>query len=255
MKALTVKQLAALSGVTVRALHHYDEIGLLAPAYVGENGYRYYERPQMLRLQQILFHRELGVPLADIAALLELEAGDQAGLLLRHRKKLEAERERYRLLIETIDRTLADIRGQTPMTNADLYRGFSPDKQAAYEAWLVDRYGGDMPERIADSHRAYASLSEAEQQARMDDLRDLEEALAEGCRRGVAPDAAAVDPLLARHRDWVAAMWARPCPPAAYAGLADMYLAHPDFRTRYETIAPGFTDWLVAAMKAHAARG
>src|ERR1700722_14720372 len=73
MKELTVKQLAAISGVTVRTLHHYDELGLLTPAAVGANGYRYYGREELLRLQRILFHRELGVPLGSIAALLDLE--------------------------------------------------------------------------------------------------------------------------------------------------------------------------------------
>ena len=69
MKDLTVKQVAAISGVTVRTLHHYDEIGLLAPAHIGANGYRYYGRAELLRLQRILFHRERGVPLGEIAAL------------------------------------------------------------------------------------------------------------------------------------------------------------------------------------------
>lgn len=254
MKELTVKQLAAISGVTVRTLHHYDEIGLLKPAHVGANSYRYYGRAEMLRLQRILFHRELGVPLGDIAGLLDLEGADQVGVLLRHREKLEAERERYRVLIETIDRTVADIKGETPMPNADLYKGFSAEKQADYEAWLIDRYGGDMPERIAHSKKAMARMSEAEQQAMMDELCDIETALAEGLKRGVDPASEPVDGLIARHRAWVAAAWDKPCPPDAYSGLADLYLSHPDFVKRYETIAPGFTDFLVAAMKAHAAK-
>lgn len=153
MKELTVKQLAAISGVTVRMLHHYDEIGLLKPAHVGANGYRYYGRAEMLCLQRILFHRELGVPLADIAGLLELEGADQIGVLLRHREKLAAERERFRILIETIDRTVADIKGETPMPNADLYRGFSAEKQAEYEAWLIEHYGDPMKEDIARSKK------------------------------------------------------------------------------------------------------
>jgi DNA-binding transcriptional MerR regulator len=100
MKELTVKQLAAISGVTVRALHHYDEIGLLEPASVGANGYRYYGRKELLRLQRILFHRDLGVPLNAIAELLDLEGEDQIAVLRQHRGKLQAERERYAVLIE-----------------------------------------------------------------------------------------------------------------------------------------------------------
>lgn len=255
MKEITVKQLAAISGVTVRTLHHYDEIGLLKPAHIGGNGYRYYGRAEMLRLQRILFHRELGVPLGEIAGLLELEGADQVGVLMRHREKLAAERERFRILIETIDRTVADLKGETPMPNADLYRGFSAEKQAEYEAWLIERYGDPMKDDIARSRKAMAKMTEAEQQAVMDQLRDIETALAEGMKRGLEPASDAIDKVITRHRAWVAAAWDKPCPLEAYAGLADMYASHPDFVKRYETIAPGFTDFLVAAMKAHAAKG
>jgi DNA-binding transcriptional MerR regulator len=254
MKELTVKQLAAISGVTVRTLHHYDEIGLLAPAHVGANGYRYYGRRELLRLQRILFHRELGVPLSEIAELLVLEGEDQIGVLARHRERLEAERERYRILIETIDRTVANIKGETDMANADLYRGFSAEKQADYETWLIDTYGERMKGEIARSKKAMAKMSEAEQTAMMETLRDIETALAEGMKRGVDPSSAAVEQLLERHRAWVAAAWDKPCPPEAYSGLADLYLSHPDFIARYETIAPGFANWLTGAMKDYAIR-
>lgn len=255
MKELTVKQLAAISGVTVRTLHHYDEIGLLKPAHIGANGYRYYGRAEMLRLQRILFHRELGVPLGDIPGLLDMEGADQVGVLLRHREKLAAERERFRVLIETIDRTVADLKGETPMPNADLYQGFSAEKQAEYEAWLIERYGDPMKDDIARSRNVMAKMTETESHAVMDELRDIETALSEGMKRGLDPAADAIDRVIARHRAWVAAAWGKPCPPAAYSGLADLYQTHPDFVKRYETIAPGFTDFLVAAMKAHAAKG
>jgi DNA-binding transcriptional MerR regulator len=254
MKDLTVKQVAAISGVTVRTLHHYDEIGLLAPAHIGANGYRYYGRAELLRLQRILFHRELGVPLGEIAALLDREDEDQVGVLMRHRGKLEAQRERYRILIETIDRTVAAIRGETHMSNAELYRGFSTETQAAYEAWLIERYGDPMKDDIARSRKLRQGMSEAEQGAVIDELKDIETALAEGMKRGVAPDTAPVDRMIRRHRAWVARAWDGPCSPQAYAGLADLYLSHPDFVTRYEAIAPGFAVWLTDAMKVHAVR-
>jgi DNA-binding transcriptional MerR regulator len=254
VKDLTVKQLAAVSGVTVRTLHHYDYIGLLPPAHVGENGYRYYGRPELLRLQRILFHRELGVPLEQIAEILELEGDDEVGVLLAHRGKLEADRERYRILIETIDRTVASIRGENTMSNAELYKGFSPEKQAEYEAWLIERYGEPMEQGVAHSRKAFDALSGAEREALGAELKAVEEGLAEGLRRGVDPASDAVDGLIRRHRAWVAKMWAGPCEPKAYAGLAELYRSHPDFVARYETIAPGFTDFLVAAMKVHAVK-
>ena len=93
------------------------------------------------------------------------------------------------------------------MRNADLYKGISPDKQAEYEAWLVEQYGGDMPERIALSERQFESLSADEKQQLNQQLHDMEQGLAEGLRRGVPMGSPSLDPLLKRHRTWVAQMW------------------------------------------------
>jgi len=255
MKELTVNQLAVISGITVRTLHHYDEIGLLRPAAVGANGYRYYGRAELLRLQRILFHRELGVPLAAIAGLLGMEGADQVGVLRQHRQKLAAERERYRILIETIDSTIRELQGETQMANADLYKGFSAEQQAQYEAWLIEKYGEPMRGELEHSRQAYARLSPQQQQLLGEEYAQVEQALAGALRHDVDPGAAGVDALIRRHRAWVAAMWGRPCTAQAYAGLADMYLSHPDFVARYERIEQGFAQYLARAMKLHAERG
>jgi DNA-binding transcriptional MerR regulator len=254
MKQLTVMEVAKASGVSVRALHHYDQIGLLKPAFLGENGYRYYGEAELLRLQQILIHRELGIPLGDIAAILDAPGFDRLKALEAQRHRLAAEAKRYAQLVRTIDRTIASLQGARVMKNAELYQGLAPEKQAEYEAWLIDTYGGDMPSRIADSRRKYADLTDPEKQKLQDELYQLEQGLAEGLRRGLPMGSPSLDPLLARHRDWVAFMWGRPCPPEAYAGLADLYLSHPDFIARYETIEPGFASYLAGSMKVYAHR-
>ena len=141
------------------------------------------------------------------------------------------------------------------MKNADLYKGFSTEKQADYEDWLIERYGDRMKADIERSKKAMAKMSEAEQTAAMQELHDVEQALAEGMRRGVDPAADAIDKLIRRHRAWVASAWDRPCTAEAYSSLADLYLSHPDFVKRYETIETGFADYLTTAMKAHAAKG
>src|SRR6185436_13995545 len=107
------KQVAKLSGVSVRALNHYVEIGLLKPDSVGANGYRYYGRDELLRLQQILFHRELGFPLDEIRQVLDAPDFDRAAALKAHRKRIEAETRRHRQLLRTIDETLAALQGAT----------------------------------------------------------------------------------------------------------------------------------------------
>jgi len=255
MSNYTVKQLARLSGVSVRTLHHYDEIGLLKPSFVGENRYRYYGREELLRLQDILFHRELGVPLQDIGRLLDLQGPDRVAVLREHRGWLAERVERSRQLLQTIDRTIAELNGDGTMEDKELYKGFSPEKQAEYEDWLVDRFGGDMRQRIEDSKAKVAALGKEGMAARLAEGEAAGVPLAMAFQSGVAPEDPANDPLLARHHAWIAQMWDRACPPKAYAGLADLYLAHPDFRTTFEEKAgAGFLDWMTTAMKAYAAR-
>jgi DNA-binding transcriptional MerR regulator len=253
-KLLTVKQVAKLSGVSVRALHHYDEIGLLKPASIGRNRYRYYGQDELLRLQQILLHREFDIPLGEIGVILDDPHFDQLAALHRQRDKLAGQAKRYARLVRTVDRTIASLKGDETMRNAELYKGISPEKQAEYEAWLIDRYGGDLPQHITSSRKKYEALGEVEKTARMGELAEVELAWAGAMMDGVPPESEALDPLLQRHRAWVAAMWDRPCPPGAYHGLADRHLDHPDFVARYEKIAEGFSNYHAASMKAYARR-
>src|SRR3954468_8128930 len=107
--AYSVKQVAAMSGVSVRTLHFYDETGLLKPAYLGANGYRFYEEPQLLRLQQILFYRELGFKLKQIEQVLGRAGFRKAAALRSHRTVLERNLARTRTLIETVDKTIRHL--------------------------------------------------------------------------------------------------------------------------------------------------
>ena len=254
MSTYTVKQLARLSGVSVRTLHHYDEIGLLKPAFTGENRYRYYGREELLRLQDILFHRELGVPLQEIRHLLDLQGRDRAAVLSEHRDWLDQRIKRSRQLLRTIDRTIAELNGEGTMEDKDIYQGFAPEKQAEYEQWLVDRYGGETRQRIEASKAKLASLGEEGMKARLAEGEAASRALADAFKAGAEAGDPANDPLLARHHNWIAEMWDRACPPQAYAGLADLYLENPDFRKKFENQREGFAEWLAAAMKAYAAR-
>lgn len=254
MKTYTVKQLARLSGVSVRTLHHYDEIGLLRPAFVGENRYRYYGREELLRLQDILFHRELGIPLQEIARLIGDDGRERLAMLEEHRARLLERVERSRQLIRTIDDTIAELKGTGKMSDSDLYKGFAPEKQAEYEQWLIERGGPEMRAQIDAGKAGLAALDADDMAGRLSELAGIEADLAGALRAGTPPGDDSVEPLLVRHRAWVSRMWSGECGPEAYSGLAGLYDSHPDFRARYEGIEPGFTDWLVAAMRAHAAR-
>jgi DNA-binding transcriptional MerR regulator len=123
--AYTVKQVARMSGVTVCALHFYDETGLLKPACLGANGYRFYEEPQLLTLQQILFYRELGFELKRIKQILGRRKFEKVAALLSHRQVLEKDVTRTRTLIETIDKTIKHLKGKRKMKDEELFYGFS----------------------------------------------------------------------------------------------------------------------------------
>src|SRR5437763_14654592 len=109
--AYTVKQVSAMSGVSVRALHFYDETSLLKPAYHGANGYRFYEEPQLLTLQQILFYRELGFELKQLERVLGRADYEQVSALQSHRKDLQRNLARTRPLTATIHKTTEHLNG------------------------------------------------------------------------------------------------------------------------------------------------
>jgi DNA-binding transcriptional MerR regulator len=123
--AYTVKQVSRMSGVSVRTLHFYDETGLLKPAFYGANGYRFYEEPQLLSLQQILFYRELGFELKQIERILGRADFEKVAALQSHRKVLQKNLARTRTLIETIDETIKHLKGTKKMKSEEMFLGFS----------------------------------------------------------------------------------------------------------------------------------
>lgn len=249
---LSVGELARLSGVSVRTLHHYDAIGLLKPAHVAANGYRIYRRAEFDRLQDILFYRAIDLPLREIGRL--LDAGtDRLDRLVRHREQLAARADRLRQTLSALDATIDGIRSGKVMPIDDLYTPFSEDRQAEYEAWLVERYGPEMADSISRAKTANPD-AKAMPAERVERLRTIEADLVALHEAGTDPDSPENGEALEAHRAFVAEMWGRPCNAEGLEGLAELYLAHPDFVARYERLSPRFSDYLTRAMRAHAAR-
>lgn len=256
MRGYTVSEVAKLSGVSVRTLHHYDEVGLLKPSWVGANGYRYYGKDELLRLQQILFHRELGFPLEQIARVLDAPDFDRVAALKAHRAKLTAEARRHRRLVRTIDETLAALQGEREMDEKKIYEGFDidPEKQAKAEAWLRGRYGPEIQSKIEHSKTTMKGWSKAEVKAFEDEIRAFEAAIAKAMADGLPADSAAVQGLMRGHCAWIGRGWGMTPNKGAYLGLAGIYQEEPGFRVRYEGFAPGLTEYLAEAMKVFAER-
>lgn len=249
MRAHSVGEVAKASGVSVRALRHYDEIGLLKPAYIGPNGYRYYGREELLRLQQILFHREIGFPLDEIRRVLDASDFDRRAALRAHRARLTAEARRYRSLIRTLDATIAALEKETEMDAKTMFRGFSAPEQAEHEDWLVERYGEGMRARIGQSYERLGQLAQGERDALMIEFEALEHELAKALVGGLPAEDPLVQAIMRRHADWIGRTWNRTPTAAAYAGLGELYQLHPDFRARYEGRAAGLADYLAKAMR------
>jgi DNA-binding transcriptional MerR regulator len=254
-RTYTVSQLARLSGTSVRTLHHYDAIGLLKPAAVGENGYRYYGRTELLRLQQILLHREFGVALSDIPPLLAAGGPDRLKLLRQQRDRLAQQAYRYRRLARTIDRTIAELEGRETLMDKDLYDGFSPRLRADYQTWLTDEYGSRAAdERIKRGQAAFAAMSEAQKGAWFDEALAIRDALADAMARGTAPEDAALDALLKRHYAWATQTSGGPLDAQDYIALGRLNVSNPEFRAMYDAARPGLAEWMAEAMTAYATR-
>jgi DNA-binding transcriptional MerR regulator/ADP-ribose pyrophosphatase YjhB (NUDIX family) len=130
----SIQQVARVSGVTARTLRYYDEIGLLRPARVGANGYRYYEREQLMRLQQILLLRELGLDLATIGGVVDAEH-DPVRALRRHHRQLLDEWGRLHRLAGTVAATVKHLEEGTDMPAENLFEAMTPER-AEYLAGL-----------------------------------------------------------------------------------------------------------------------
>jgi DNA-binding transcriptional MerR regulator len=251
----TVSQLAKLSGISIRTLHHYDALGLLKPATVGENGYRYYGRRELLRLQQILLHREFGVPLSDIPALLDASEPDRLVALREQRSRLEQEADRYRRLARTIDRTIAELEGQMLNMDKQLFEGFSPELEADYETWLIDQYGErSAQERIAQGLAALAAMSPDQKTLWMAEATTLRSDFANAMAGGLDPDDPALDPLLKRHHAWVAGTSGSPPAAEEYAALGRLNVENAEFKAMYDAARPGLAEWMAGAMASFAKR-
>jgi DNA-binding transcriptional MerR regulator len=230
-------------------LRHYDAIGLLEPAWVGSNGYRYYEREQVLRLQQILLLRELGLGLDTVGEVLD---GRHRALdvLRNHERWLRAEQERLALLARTVSKTIEELEGGDNMKMEELFEGFDADRQARYEEELVERYGEGAKDHIAESKAKMSGWDKPAADRFLAELQEISEAYAALFDAAVAVDAPQALELTDRHYRWVCLSWTPDR--ESYTGLGQLYVDSPEFRARFEAHAEGFAEYVRDAMAAYA---
>jgi DNA-binding transcriptional MerR regulator len=253
--AYTVKELSQLSGVSVRTLHFYDEIGLLKPARVGQNQYRYYDEEQLLALQQILFFRELGFELRKIRSIVSRPGFDRLDALRNHREVLLKERSRMGNLIRTIDQTIERLKGgrrmKTKTKDKDLYKGFAPEKQAEYEEYIKNRFGS---EALLESQKRVKKFTKADWEKNGKEWDAICRDLAEQFAKSSPVGSNAVQTIIRRHHTWLKKFWTPNR--ASYAGLGEGYTSFEwkgAFST-YDAEHPKLACFLAEAMRVYAER-
>jgi DNA-binding transcriptional MerR regulator len=246
--AHTIGEVARMARTSVRTLHHYDEIGLVVPSSRSGAGYRLYEEEDLQRLQQVLFYRELGLPLETIGRILADPGFDRRRALVSQRELLAERAEQAHALVALIDRTIEALDRGESMSREALFDGFQP---AEYEAEARERWGGtrEYEESVARTRR----YGTGDWKAIRAEAAAIVDGFAAAFDAGAAPtDARAMD-VAERHRQHITS-WFYPCSTEVHQGLGEMYVADPRFARNYEPVRPGLPGYIRDAIRANAAR-
>ncbi len=247
----SVGQVAGLAGVTIRTLHHYDEIGLLSPSGRSAVGYRIYEETDLERLQRILFYRELGFALEEIATIVDDPRTDVIGHLRRQRELLTRRIKRLRAMVEAIDYEMeAQTMGirLTPEERFEVFGDFRPEDYAeeAEQRW------GDT-EAYRQSQRRVASYTKEDWQQIKAEEEEVRANLAAAFAAGLAPDSDEALAAAEAHRQHIT-RWFYDCSYDTHRGLTDMYVNDDRFRAHYDALAPGLAQFIRETAHANANR-
>ena len=250
----TVKALAERSGVTPRTLRWYDRLGLLKPGRLTQAGYRLYGPAEVDRLQQILFYRELEVPLAEIGAILDDPNFDRQAALEEHLRALSDRRSRLDDLILTVQQTLQEAKGEIMMQDKEKFRAF---QKKAVEANEI-RYGKEARGCYGDaavnaSNSAFLSMDQEEHRAREALGAEINAALTDAVRSGEDPAGAEGQRIAALHARWLC-FGGQKYDPARHAGIAELYPADQRFTDYYDGEVPGCAVFLRDAVKIYTGR-
>ena len=238
----TVKQLSKLAGVTPRTLHHYDDIGLLKPSRVGDNGYRYYGEEALLRLQQILFYRELDIPLDDIKKIMGRRDFDVLGALQSHKYALKKQVTRLNRLIDTVDNTINHLKGNNIMSEKAYFEGFNEEQQEKYALEAEELYGAEGVRASMKKWKGYS----AEQKRRImeegsKNYTDMIAAMPKGA------DGPEVQGIVERWRTHMDYFWTPKL--EQLLDLVNGYNDDPRFKENFDKLAPQLAEFFREAVR------
>ncbi|MCF6735371.1 MerR family transcriptional regulator [Blastococcus sp. KM273129] len=248
---MNVGEVAALAGVTVRTLHHYDRIGLLRPSGRTSAGYRRYAPADLDRLHQVLLYRELGFPLEEVAALLDDPSADPAEHLRRQHRLLRDRLERTQAMVAAVEKEMEARDMGIDLTPEERFEVFGEHDPERYEAEVRERWG--ETDAYAESKRRTAAYAKEDWLRIKAEGEDLEARFAAALADGAPADSERAMDLAEEHRQHIGRNF-YDCPPEMHAGLGRMYVEDERFTAHYERIAPGLARYVGTAVEANAAR-
>lgn len=243
MKHFSVKQLSGLAGVSARTLHHYDQIGLLKPAYRSEKGYRYYGREELFKLQQILFFRELDFPLKEICEIVNNPAFDLLEALEFHREQLTKRADRLKKLLVTIDKSIDALKNHKEkiMTEKEIYSGFSEENVKNIRREVSDRWG---EKQLHETEERIRKLGKQAWQDKKKEGEEISQKLADLMH--LPPTDLQVQKTIALHHEYLNTFYE--VSETRYRGLAKMYVEDARFTAYFEKFRSGLANFVNQAI-------
>jgi DNA-binding transcriptional MerR regulator len=245
----TVSEVARLAGITVRTLHHYDEIGLLRPSGRTDSGYRLYDRSDIERLQQVLFYRELGVGLDEIAVMLERPGFDRALMLLEQRELLEEQVARLTRMISAVDAAITSEETGIMLTKEEMLEVFGDFDPTEHEDEARERWGDtDAYKESAKRSARYTKDDWKRFAVEQEVVNTRFIAALQGEVPADSPEATDI----AEAARLLIDTWFYPLSTEMHVRLAEMYIADPRFTATYENMAEGMAQYVHDAIVANA---
>ncbi len=239
----TIQKLAGLAKISTRTLRYYDEIGLLKPLRTSSSGYRIYGEKEIARLQQILFYRELGLPLEKIGEIVTSDSFDEGKALQEHRRNLEERKKQIEELLINVERSIEDFEGRTKMKDKQRFEGFKKnlvdENDRKYGAEVREKYGDEVFEK---SNAKVMGMTEADYEKAQKLASDIISTL-HSAMEGGDPSSELAQKAASLHKEWLTMYWDK-YSPEAHAGLAQMYVDDERFKAYYDNEKPGTAEFL-----------
>ena len=247
----SVGEVSRVARVTVRTLHHYDDIGLLRPSRRTESGYRLYTADDLDRLQRVLCYRELGFGLDQITAILDDPSVDPLDHLRRQHRLLTGRIDELRRMVGAIEKTMEARKMGINLDPQELFEVFGDSDVTAHHDEAERRWGGT--DEWKESQRRASAYTKDDWKRVMEETRLGHQRFAHALAAGQPPDGTVAMDLAEEHRRHIE-RWFHPCGYRMHRGLGDLYVDDPRFAANYEALAPGLARYVRDAIHANAAR-